>query len=314
MRIAVIINPIAGRGRRRAEGAARRDHARTIVGAAGIEATIAVSERAGHARTLAADAVAADVDAVIVWGGDGTVNEAAGPLLGTRIALGIVPCGSGDGLARGLGLPLDPRAVVAAAVRGTGHAIDAGFVGPRHFLNIAGVGFDAAVAAAFDRRGRFGALSYAAAAIGRVWSYRPERYRLTLEGVPADGPLFLVAFANSRQYGNGLVLAPHADPADGRLDVVVVDGGSPVEQIWRARRLVVRPLTRARGVMRARVSTASIEGARLVCHVDGEPFETGGTLDVRVETEAIRIVGAGLGRAWRPAAVLAGTGAAIGEV
>jgi diacylglycerol kinase family enzyme len=219
------------------------------------------------------------------------VNEVAGALFGTRVALGIVPCGSGDGLARGLGLPFDPAGVITAARRGAWQPIDAGFLGRRHFLNIAGVGFDAAVAETFGRRGRFGALGYATAALGLVRAYRAEPYRLTLEGVPADGPLFVIAFANSRQYGNGLVVAPHADPADGRLDVVVVDAGSPVDQIWRARRLFVRRLSPARGVMRARVSTASVAGARLVCHVDGEPFETNGTLDVRVEPAALQIVG-----------------------
>ena len=130
-----------------------------------------------------------------------------------------------------------------------------------------------------------------ASALAGVWTYRPKPFRVTLEGAPADGRWFVVAFANARQYGSGIVIAPMADPADGRLDAVVVDDGSPLEQLWRARRLFIRPDRPARGVLRARVTKASVEGPRLVCHVDGEPFEASGLLPVRVEPGAIRIVG-----------------------
>ena len=169
--------------------------------------------------------------------------------------------------------------------------IDVGFIGERHFLNIAGVGFDAAVAVAFHRSGRYGVLSYAVHAVTGVWTYRCESYRVALDGERMDGRRFVVVFANSGQYGNGLVISPDADPSDGWLNAIVVADGPPLAQLWRARRLFVRPLSPATGVLRTRVQTASVEGESLVCHVDGEPFEATGRVAVRVERGALRIAG-----------------------
>lgn len=228
---------------------------------------------------------------VAAWGGDGTINEVAGPLLRSKTTLGIIPAGSGDGLARGLKLPLDAADAFAAAASRRSSTIDVGFLGDRHFLNIGGIGFDAAVAAAFDRSGRFGVLSYAAAAFSSLRTYRCRDYSATLQGEQVAGRRFLITFANGRQYGNGLVIAPDANPQDGQLNAVVVDNGSVARQLWRARRLFVRRLMPAEGVDRALVDRADVTGVSLQCHVDGEPFDSAGTLAVRIEAGALRIAG-----------------------
>lgn len=300
MRIAVIINPVAGRGRRRPQGAERAELAARLVGRTGVEPAIALTRAPGHAADLARGFVAAGYDVIAAWGGDGTINEVAGPLLRSQAALAIVPSGSGDGLARGLGLPADAPGAFAAAASGRSASMDVGFMGDRHFLNIAGVGFDAAVAAAFHRAGRYGVLSYAAHAATSIWTYRCEPYRVTLDAERMEGRRFVVAFANSGQYGNGFVISPDADPSDGWLNAVVVADGTPLAQLWRARRLFVRPLRPAGGVRRVRVQTASVEGELLGCHVDGEPFEARGILNVRIEPAAVRVVG--LARLSRPSA------------
>jgi diacylglycerol kinase (ATP) len=148
--IGIIINPMSGGGGRH-DDAGRMRRARAERGArdAGIAVEIALTAARGHAALLAADFAARGMD-VIAWGGDGTVNEAAGPLIGGTIAIGIVPSGSGDGLARGLGLPLDPAKALAAALTKPAHPIDVGYLADRHFLNIAGIGFDAAVGTRFN--------------------------------------------------------------------------------------------------------------------------------------------------------------------
>ena len=151
--IAVIINPIAG-GALRSVAAARAEIAGAWLSAHGLAGQVFVTERRGHARELAAAARARGDDPVIAWGGDGTVNEVASALAFGPTALGIVPAGSGNGLARELGI--DPRpdralATAAAAARNGGRVIDAGELGGRLFFNVAGVGFDAHVAGCFDR-------------------------------------------------------------------------------------------------------------------------------------------------------------------
>jgi diacylglycerol kinase family enzyme len=116
-----------------------------------------------------------------------------------------------------------------------------------------------------------------------------------LEGLSLTGPRFIVAFANGREFGNGAVLSATADPSDGWLDAVVAADGSMWQHLWRARRLLFRQARPARGIERRRVRTASVSGPRLVCHVDGETFETSGRLDVRILPGALLVRGCSLG-------------------
>jgi YegS/Rv2252/BmrU family lipid kinase len=289
MRIGFVINPISGgAGWRHDTGRARRDVAEAGAREAGVDAEIALTDRQGHATELARGFVARGLD-VIAWGGDGTINETAGPLIGTRATLGIVPSGSGDGLARGLRLPRAIDDALRLAMTGTACAIDVGYLGGRHFLNIAGIGLDAAIAGAFNERTKRGLSGYVSVGLRFFWSYTSETYRVELHNESREGRRLIVGFANSREYGHGMVLAPDADPSDGWLDMVVVDGGSPVRQIWRARRLAFLRRRPAQGVTRARVQSARITGDRLRCHVDGETFTTSGTVDVSIVPRALRI-------------------------
>jgi diacylglycerol kinase family enzyme len=166
---------------------------------------------------------------------------------------------------------------------------DVGWLGDRHFLNIGGIGFDAAVAAAFNSRATRGKRGYIVDGLRGVWSYQSRHYQVDAGGHHLDGPCFVVAFANCQQYGSGIVLAPQADPSDGQLDMVLVSGGSPWRQLWRARRLGFRRMARAEGVTRARITAASVTGERLHGHVDGQTFEASGTLNVRIGPGALLI-------------------------
>ena len=292
MTTGVVINPISGRVR--GTGTRRATLARTVAARFRVEADVRITERAGHAAELTNLFLDAGVDRVIVWGGDGTVNEAAGPIIerpGTA-ALGIVPGGSGDGLARSLGLGLGPERALEVALTAPAAAVDVGYLANRHFLNIAGIGFDATVGLAFNQRSKRGLSGYLRELFGAVWSYRIERYGLVVDGVTSDQERFLIAFANGREYGNRMVLAPAADPSDGWLDVVLVDAGGPIRQLWRARRLAVGHGRPAQGVFWGRCRSAVITGDRLVCHVDGETFVTKGRVDVRIEPGAIQVCGA----------------------
>jgi diacylglycerol kinase (ATP) len=292
MRIAIVINPISGRrGGDDTSGRQRLAVARRLTDGTKIEAEIVLTTAKGHGEALAREYVAKHVDIVIAWGGDGTANEIAGPLIGTSTALGLIPSGSGDGLARSLGLQLDAAAAFASAVSGSVSDVDVGYLAGRHFVNVAGVGFDAAVARDFNLRGRRGAVQYVLRSLSLVWSYRAARYQLTLDEQAREGAYFLVAFANGREYGNRLVLAPDANGQDGWLDAVLVEGGSPWRQIWRSRRLAIGPSRPAEGITRTRIRTATVRGDQLVCHVDGETFEARGAVDVRLAPRALRIAG-----------------------
>lgn len=291
MRVRVIVNPIAGhRGRRSTNGAARRDLAHAVVSAYAAVADVVLTAAPGHAVELARRAVADRIDRVVAWGGDGTINEVAGPLIGSDTILGVIPGGSGDGFARGLKIPADPETALARALAATAIRLDVGWMGERHFLNAAGVGFDAAVAEAFRRRPRRGLSGYLIAGFGSACTYRCVTYTLEFDGIQTTAPQFLVAFANGPQYGNGFVLAPGADPTDGWLDAVVVDKASTLRQLWRARRLLLAPDKPQPGLRRKKIKHARIScGGTLVAHVDGEPFLAPSPLVVRVQPAALAV-------------------------
>jgi diacylglycerol kinase (ATP) len=294
-RAGVIVNPIAGPdGHRPGIGSARAARARRALESRGVVGEVVITPGRGHAATLAAGLVARGAEVVIAWGGDGTINEVAGALIGAPTALGIVRSGSGDGLARTLGVSKDPDEAIASALTGRSYVIDVGYLGDRHFLNVGGIGFDATVATAFNRGARRGQLGYLRRTLQAVWTYRANRYRLRLEHEASDSTRFLVAFANGSKYGSHLMLAADADPSDGWLDAVIVDDGSAVRQLWRMRRLMFGVGRPAEGIFRYRVQHASVTGDRLVCHVDGETFETSGVIEVRVAPGALRVAGGAL--------------------
>lgn len=292
MRTAPIVNPVSGLGTTATTAsAARIELAHRLANESGVSHLIdvATTKRAGHAAELAAEYVSRGYERVIAWGGDGTINETAGPLIGTGVTLGIVPSGSGDGFARGLGLPRDPAGAFKTATGQPGRPLDVGWLGDRHFLNIGGIGFDAAVAAIFNDRSKRGKAGYFVESLRRVWGYTSCAYRLESDAHSVDEPCFVLAFANCRQYGSGIVIAPEADPTDGLLDLIVVAGGSPLSQFWRARRLGFRRMAPARGVTRGRITSARVTGERLLGHVDGQTFEASGTLNVRIDPKCLVI-------------------------
>ena len=295
MRTAVIINPASGRtAHRRGTGADRLHLARRIAATCAPDATVVLTTGPGDAAALAQSFVADAITRVVAWGGDGTINEVAGPLIGTGVALGIVPGGSGDGTAGSLGLIRPASAALELALTAEPGRVDVGWLGDRHFLNIAGVGFDAVVAAAFNRQHRRGLLSYLRVGLPLFWTYTPSFYRLNIAGDTLDGKMMFMAIANGRQYGNGLVLAPDADPRDGLLNVVAVRATSPVRFLWQTRLLLFPTNRPTAGVDRRQADACTVSGTQLVCHVDGESFEAAGTLNVRIQPAALWIAGAGV--------------------
>lgn len=287
-RIAVIINPISGRsGSRRGETACREKLVHETAATLGVTIDAHLTNAPGHATELARAAIVGGADVVVAMGGDGTVNEVARALIGTSVALGVVPCGSGDGLARGLGLPTDRRAALEVAFAGETRRIDIGYANDQPFLNVAGIGFDAEVGRLFASRKTRGPLGYIVMSAKHVWTYASAHYDVQFDDVRRTGPMFLVGFANSAEYGNGAILAPEADVQDGVLDVLIVKAGSAWGQMWRARRLYWRPGAPAAGMERLKTRTARISGDRLMYHLDGEPFETTGSIEIRVERQAL---------------------------
>lgn len=294
MKVAAIINPISGAGADKDAAAHRIAILTEQLERRGLDASIALTSRAGHARELAAGAVHDGADLVIVWGGDGTVNEAGGAVLGTQTAIGLVPAGSGNGLAAALGTPREPVAAISRALDGTRRAIDAGMVAGRPFFNIAGVGVDASIARRFNERaqGSRGGWPYFAIGISEGCRYCGQEYEVELDGIARRLRALLIAFANGREYGMGARLAAGARLDDGLLDAVVVEDRSIVARFWDARHLASGNPGRAPKVVTSLVRRAVIRAdSPIEYHVDGEVGATGLEMEVSIRPGALWVQG-----------------------
>ena len=288
--VAVIINPIAGPASRRLS----RDESATLVdrtcASADLVGEAVFTERIGHARELAANFARRGCSLVVAWGGDGTVNEVASALAFQDVALGVVPAGSGNGLARELGVSLDPQAALATALSGIDRRIDIGEIGGRRFINVAGVGLAASVAHLFSRLAGRGLRNYIQATLSEVLSYEPRTYVVEMEGVSHEHRALTLEIANGRQYGNGALVAPRAKLDDGRFDVVIVEPMSLLRLAWGTGRLFRGTLDRDRRVRTRTATSVTISSDEAMpYHVDGEPVTGVSILTATVHPAALTV-------------------------
>lgn len=288
-----IINPISGAG---ADPDVARQRVAMVEAAAAqrrVSVKVHLTERAGHATALAREAVAAGCASLIVWGGDGTLNEAGRALIGSQTILGLVPAGSGNGLAAALDVSRDPARAVADAFDAPARRIDAGMMAGRPFFNVAGIGFDAHVAALFNRRakGARGGWPYISIGLQEAFRYRARDYTLSFDGTPRRVNALLIAFANGPEFGLRTRIAPGARVDDGLLDAVVVsDPGFVLARFWHARHLATGNPQRASIVSRTTVTHATVEtDGEVELHVDGEPGTASGKIEIAIVPGAISV-------------------------
>ena len=287
---AVIINPTAGPSRRRPDTRCLAQRARRALAQANVTGEVVFTERAGHARALGADFVRRGFSPIIAWGGDGTVNEVATALAFQDAVMAIVPSGSGNGLARELGISLRPERAIATAARGIDRVIDMGEVGGRLFVNLAGVGLDASVAGVFSQLAGRGVLRYILATLSQVFRYDAEVYTITAGGETFEQRALIVELANGRQYGNGALIAPHAKLDDGLIDLVIVGPLSPLRVLWGVLRLFNGTIDRAPTVSMRTAHHITISAERPIrFHVDGEVAEGRERLTATVHPGALRV-------------------------
>jgi diacylglycerol kinase (ATP) len=289
MRVRAVLNPRAGLKARRALAALQ----------AGLPSwepiEVAITEGPGDAGRLARESAERGDAACIAVGGDGTVNEAAGGLIGSATALGVIPMGSGNGLARTLGVPLNPEGALNALEHAVVRRMDVGRANGRPFLNVAGAGFDAAVGEDFHAHGRAGGrrgvFTYVRLSARRVFSYVPETFRLTAGAQGFEGRALVVAFVNGRQYGGGAVLSPNGRLDDGTFDVAIIEAAPAWELLLGAPRLFLGGLESFRRFRIFSATEAVLEGpAAFLHHRDGEPEPASARLEVTIEPRALAVL------------------------
>ena len=293
MDLFAIVNPLSGAGANPDAAAERTALLMRHFVQAGITGGVHVTERRGHATELAAGAIKQGARVVLAWGGDGTINEIASAVTGTETSLGVVPAGSGNGFAGDLSIPWDPGSAIDVAIRGRDRAIDAGEIDGRLFFNIAGIGVDAAIAEQFNVQGKLGRRGlgpYIRIGLRECFRYRAKHYRVTLDGDSFAVDALVIAFANGREYGNRLRLAPSARMDDGRLEALVVNDRPPLSRLLAMRHLALGTADRAPGVIHRSMTSAVVETeGEILYHVDGEIGRARDRVQVRIRPGALRV-------------------------
>ena len=294
MKATVVINPIAGPGRARTLDACAA-LARESLGRGGFDAEVRITTAPDDAQRFATAAVEAGHALVVAWGGDGTVNGVGAALAGTPVAMAIIPGGSGNGLARDLDLPLDAAAAFEVAASGSARLIDAGVLNGSLFFNVAGIGLDARIAMRMAAPGaRRGLLGYAVATLSELPSYVARDYSITplngAGGSPFATPALFIAMANSRQYGNGAQIAPHARLDDGELDLVVLRPQSLLRIASRIPAFFNGGLRADETLWMRTAAEMDISSDHDISfHVDGEPRQGATTVALRTRPRTLLV-------------------------
>ncbi len=285
--VLVIVNPISGTRGKFGIGETVEARFRQM----GIPYTTLYTEGPDDARKLATEAAAKGCPLVVVAGGDGTVNEVASALCGSETALGIIPCGSGNGLARTLEIPQTPDKAIDIILGGHSELCDCGTVNGRNFFCTFGIGFDAAVAHKFAGSGRRGKLTYIKNTLSEYLTYRPAPYALLIDGKVVVKEAFLIAVCNVSQYGNNVYIAPGASVTDGLLDITVIRAGRPVDTMMAGVGMLTGSFGPNKTIESFRVKEAQI--TRLEpgpVQLDGEPARMGTHLDIKCREKILRVM------------------------
>ena len=224
-KIRFIINPISGKK--------HKDHLpeqiKSHLDLSQFDYEITVSEYAGHAKLLAQEAVDSHYDILAVAGGDGSINEVGTRLIGTDIALAVIPCGSGNGLSRCLDIPLDPIKALEVINKNQRKKIDTVEVNGLPFISISGTGYDAKVADDYSKDPRRGFETYFKYILRNYITMKERTYSIVMPDETLDVDAFFISFANSNQMGFDMPISPHASLWDGLVDLCIVQKPNPLE-------------------------------------------------------------------------------------
>ena len=255
------------------------------------ECEIIKTEYAGHAAELASQCANDHIDICVAVGGDGTVNEVARSLAHSETALGIIPCGSGNGLARHLCLPMDMKQALQVINAGKTDYFDYGVINDQPFFCTCGMGFDAYVSLKFAESGKRGLATYVENVLKEGLTYKPDTYIITDESGNHQYNAFLVACANASQYGNNAYIAPEASMQDGLLDVIIMEPFNIIEAAKVGFDLFAKTLKSNKHIKTFQARSIHIHRNESgAVHFDGDPTKMGTDIDVRIEPLGLKAI------------------------
>jgi YegS/Rv2252/BmrU family lipid kinase len=286
-KIVFVINPISGMVKKENVG----NQISLYIDKEKFDYQIINTEYATHAIEITTQAVSNGADIIVAVGGDGSVNEVVNGLKGSNVKLGIIPLGSGNGLARFLKIPFQIKTAIEVLNKGNFTAVDTVNVNDRVFLSIAGIGFDALVAKRFAKYHKRGFWSYFTIATKEYRMYRPKKYQLTLNGETITQRALMIVFANSDQFGYNTSIAPHALINDGLIDVCILKKIPTYKMLFFIQLLFLKQLDKTKYLEIIKTDELWIERKRnKVVNIDGEPVRLTKNLHVKVNHLALNVI------------------------
>lgn len=252
---------------------------------------ISFTEYAGHAAEIAHWSVDHMYPIVVAVGGDGTVNEVARSLVHTDTALGIIPCGSGNGLARHLQIPINIHKSIAIINNCKIESLDYGIINNMPFFCTCGMGFDAFISMKFAEAGKRGPITYVENVLKEGLNYKPETYIIEDENGKHKYKAFLIACANASQYGNNAYIAPQASMSDGLMDVIIMEPFTMFDAPQISIDMFNKTLDKNSKIKTFKAKKIHINREKPgVIHYDGDPIITDKDVDVHIESCGIKMI------------------------
>ncbi len=286
-KIAFIINPVSGTGK----VSGIEYLIQHQVNFNGFVPEIIRTRYKGHAAKIVRKLIKKGTKAIVAVGGDGTVNEIASEMVGENTVLGIIPNGSGNGLARHLGIPLKTEHALDLLYTGKIKKIDTGKVNNRFFFCTCGTGFDARVGKIFDKLSGRGFLNYVRTVIREFIHYQPKKYKIRIDGKKLKKRAFLLTIANAGQYGNNAYIAPGAKIDDGLLDICIFRPFPRFKSIILGLRLFSRTIDKSKYLDTCQGREIIIQRAKKIrMHLDGEPVKMKNRVKVTILPKSLKVI------------------------
>jgi diacylglycerol kinase (ATP) len=263
----------------------------TRCGALNLECTIEFTKERGHAKELAREAVSRHFDVVFAVGGDGTVNEVAQGLIHTKVAMGILPKGSGNGLARHLGIPLKLNHALNLLESSRQENIDTIWVNDQLSVNVSGIGFDAHIAGLFGKHGKRGLANYAKLSLREYSAFEEFQAEVILDGNKINRDVFMLSIANSAQFGNNAKIAPYASVCDGWIDVCFLKKVPFISLAGFTQKMFSGKINQSKYMEIIQAKKLAIHFANPVAyHLDGEPMNPERDFSVGILTKSLNVL------------------------
>lgn len=287
MKIGFIINPISG--------VKKKTKIERLIAKIFHEPEYSVSihktEYQGHATEIARELALQEFDVVVAVGGDGTLNEVSAGLLNSKAILGLIPCGSGDGLARHLNISRNPKKALKKIYANKVHDIDMVFINDTPFINVAGIGYDAQVAHAFAKSTRRGFFSYVKQILKIYFSYTPIEITISYDDKIIERTVYLIEFANSSQFGNNAVISPNSLTNDELIEICIL---KPFPWYYIPNiliRLYIKTMHRSKFMEIIQTNSVVVRTNQPTpAHIDGNPFIYNTQFHIQIHPKALRMI------------------------